>query len=336
MFSTTRLNLDEDFKPAWFLNNGHLQTIWASKCRYVKSPAVVRERLATADGDFVDLDWCGKSAGPIVILLHGLAGNAQSAYIKGMQMALFKMGWRSVALNFRGCSDQPNHKARNYHSGDCGDIHHLYLTLRNREPETSIAAVGYSLGGNVLLKWLAEFANDISLFAAAAISVPFQLDVLASHLDRGFARIYRDALIGELKQGLSIKLDYLLRNGFDDEAQKLRILGDLSTVRSFWEFDQRVTATLFQFKDVDDYYQRSSSRQYLHKIKTPTCIIQSVDDPFMSPEVIPSANELSSSITLKVTQSGGHVGFVSGKLFAKVDYWLERYVPRYLKQAVLK
>lgn len=242
------------------------------------------------------------------------------------------MGLRSVALNFRGCSGYPNLKARSYHSGETGDVHFLYEVLRRRHPGLPMAAIGFSLGANVLVKWLGEQGNRLSLTAAVGISVPFQLDLLADRLDQGFSRIYRNVLLKELKQDLSYKLGFLEANGYSSEAEKLRRLGDLSAVSSFWEFDDRVVASLFAFKDVHDYYRQSSCRQFLRNIAIPTLLIHSIDDPFMTPEVIPAREELSSAVSLDVTHAGGHVGFVSGAIPGRSDYWLDQRVTRFLRK----
>ena len=158
---------DTSFKPAWWLKNRHLQTIYPALCRKVSRLAdIKRERLITPDKDFIDVDWCGEGKQPIVMILHGLAGSSQSGYVKGLQQVLLTQGFRSVTLNFRGCSGESNNLARCYHSGETDDINFLYQTLRQREADTPIAAVGFSLGGNVLLKWLGEQGDKLSLFSA--------------------------------------------------------------------------------------------------------------------------------------------------------------------------
>jgi len=145
------------FKPAWWLKNAHLQTLYPALVRKVGScPKLRRERLTTPDNDFIDIDWCDGVDKALVILLHGLTGSSQSSYVKGLQRVLMELGFRSVALNFRGCSGESNRLARCYHSGETEDLDFLYRTLRLREPNTRMAAVGFSLGGNVLLKWLGE------------------------------------------------------------------------------------------------------------------------------------------------------------------------------------
>jgi uncharacterized protein len=319
------------FKPAWWLSNCHLQTIYPALFRKAPNPPEYRrERITTPDHDFIDVDFCGKGNQPLVILLHGLTGSSQSGYIKGLQRTLYKHGFRSAALNFRGCSGQLNNRARSYHSGETEDIHTLYQTLRQREPDTPISAVGFSLGGNVLLKWLGEQGQNVNLFAAVTVSVPLLLGICATKLDNGFAKRYRSNLLKELKAYMHNKLLHLDSVGHKEEAMKIRELGDLSTINSFWQYDDQVVAKLHGFQDVHDYYRRSSSRQYLKLIAVPTLLIQSVDDPFMTSEVLPGLDEITPHVQLEFTPHGGHVGFISGHIPLRPRYWLEQRIPEFL------
>ena len=244
--------IESTFRPAWWLNNAHLQTLYPALIRKT-SPlsGVRRERLTTPDNDFIDIDWYGEeSHQPLVILMHGLTGSSQSQYVKGLQRTLVLQGYRTVALNFRGCSGEFNHSARCYHSGETEDIQFLYQVLRLREPEVPFAVVGFSLGGNVLLKWLGEQSCNLSLFAAVAVSVPLELSICATKLDSGFSKIYRENLISELKDFIKAKQGYLEELDMNLEANKIAQLGDLSGVKSFWQYDEQVIARLHGFKDV--------------------------------------------------------------------------------------
>jgi predicted alpha/beta-fold hydrolase len=319
------------FKPAWWLSNPHLQTMYPVLFRKVPCPLLYRrERLMTPDHDFIDIDFCGQGDKPLVILLHGLTGSSQSGYIKGLQHALLKQGLRSAAVNFRGCSGQSNDRARCYHSGETEDIQFVYETLRLREPDTPLGVVGFSLGGNVLLKWLGEQGQSINLFAAVAVSVPLLLGVCATKLDKGFAQFYRGNLLKDLKVYLDIKLRHLHRIGQTEEAEKLKALGNLSGINSFWQYDDRVVAKLHGFDDVYDYYQRSSSRHYLKSISVPTLLIQAADDPFMTAEVLPDPDEISPQLQLELTQHGGHVGFIAGGIPFRPHFWLDQRIPEFL------
>lgn len=324
------LLIETSFKAAWWLKNPHLQTLYPALIRPTPTLALRRERLITPDYDFIDLDWYGESHQPLVILLHGLSGSSHSSYINGLQRSLLNKGFRSVALNFRGCSGEYNHTARCYHSGETEDIHFLYQTLRQREPNTPIAAIGFSLGGNVLLKWLGEQASRLSLFAAVAVSVPFLLNACATKLDQGFSKVYRRHLLDELKEYIREKHLYLQHINQHEEANKLAQLGDLSDINSFWQYDDRVVAKLHGFKNSLDYYQRSSSRQFLKAITVPTLLIQASDDPFMTRAVVPDLDELASCVQLEQTVAGGHVGFVMGNNPFKPNFWLDQRIPEFL------
>ncbi len=324
------IRIPSDFRPPRWLSNPHLQTLWPTLTRRIALPPRRCERLTTPDGDFLELDWCGHR-GPLVLILHGLAGSSRSHYVLGLQWALLRQGWRSVALNFRGCGRQPNRTARCYHSGETGDLDWVYRHLRRLEPRTPIAAVGYSLGGNVLLKWLGERGDDLELFAACAVSVPLVLSRCADAMDRGFARLYRNRLLSELKTYMATKIRHLEELGLADEADKLKALGDLSRRRSFREYDDRVIAKLYPFRDAEDYYRRCSSRRFLGHIRTPTLLIQSRDDPFMYPDVIPSPEETAPAVRLEITSRGGHVGFIAAG-DRGIEYWLERRIPRFLRR----
>jgi len=326
----------QPFKPAWWLNNGHLQTLFPALFR--KSPPLRtrRERLTTPDNDFIDIDYHGEGERPLAILLHGLTGSSASVYIQGLQAALLQQGFRSAALNFRGCGGVPNNTSRCYHSGETGDIDFLYQTLRRRHPKLPMAMVGFSLGGNALLKWLGERGTNAELFAAVAVSVPLLLDKCATRLDTGFSKLYRNRLLCELKAYLGDKQRHLINIDNLAEAEKIIGLGDLASISSFWQYDQQVIARLYGFTGAADYYRRSSSRQYLQAIRVPTLLIQAADDPFMTAEVLPQPAELSDAVHLEITAGGGHVGFIGGASPFKPQYWLDSRISEFLSLHLLK
>lgn len=321
------------FHPALGLANPHLQTLWSPLLR--RPPALPRRRetLELDDGDCVLLDWlpaAGATAGsPLAVLLHGLAGCSGSPYIHGLQAALQRQGWESVVLNFRGSTGEPNRLARSYHSGETGDLDALVRTLRARWPARPLAAVGFSLGGNVLLKWLGERGEQAGLAAACAVSVPLRLDRCATRMDQGFSRRYRDHLLNILKRQLEAKRRHFAAIGNRAELARLDALAGWREARSFWEFDHRVVAPLHGFAGVDDYYARSSSRQFLAAVRVPTLLIQARDDPFLTPDVLPGPTELGPAVELLATAAGGHVGFVEGAPW-RPGYWLERVIPAFL------
>jgi uncharacterized protein len=321
------------FEAAWWIRNPNMQTI-VPAFRRIRPPARYRTTLQTPDNDFLDLDWGTGRHNELVILLHGLTGSSSSVYVLGLQNALTRAGFRTVALNFRGCSGRPNNRANAYHSGETGDLDTVYRHIRRAEPDTPIAAVGFSLGGNVLLKWLGEKGKTLDLFGAVAVSVPFELSQCADRMDRGFSRLYRNLILNDLNRYMKAKYRHLEALGLHDEAGKIAAMGDLSGVRSFWDYDDRVVAPLYGFRDVQDYYERCSSRQFLKAITVPTLLLQSLDDPFLIPEIVPDRSELPAQVDLEVSARGGHVGFVSGSIPWKPRYWLEDKIPSYLLAAL--
>lgn len=316
--------MNPSFKAPWWLASPHLQTLWPTLCRRpIKNLAITRERFELPDGDFIDLDWLGTGNGPIVLLLHGLEGSVESPYIKGMMAAIQNQGWRALLLHFRSCSGELNRLTRLYHSGETGDLAALVTALKEREPNTPLAAIGFSLGGNVLLKWLGESQNKNPLTAAVAVSVPFELGKAADRINKGFSRLYQWYLLKSLHKKLQSK--------FERQSAPIT-LPPLAALRTLRDFDERVTAPLHGFKGADDYYTRSSCRQYLHGIKVPTLLLQAKDDPFMTPDLLPHASELSEQISFELTEQGGHVGFIMGETPWKAHYWLEKRAPKFLKE----
>ena len=316
------------------LRNPHLQTLWGPLWR--KRPVVEhrRERLWLADGDFLDLDWHGTPStdAPIVLVLHGLTGSSASHYVVGQQRALATQGWTSVALNWRGCSGEPNLLARSYHSGASEDLAAAVAHLRAAHPLAPLFAVGYSLGGNVLLKYLGESGNESGLQGAVAVSVPFRLDQCADRIGQGFSKVYQAHFMREMLVYVTNKQRQFRHDARHEPLATLDNLGSLKSLRkmrTFWEFDDRVTAPLNGYLNVDDYYRRASSRYFLAAIDTPTLIIHAVDDPFVFKHSIPEASELSGCTTLELHARGGHVGFIEGSLKTP-GYYLERRIPQWL------
>ena len=274
----------------------------------------MRERLELPDGDFLDLDWTEPTDGMRILLLHGLEGSLESHYAGGLLDCLAAHGYTAGLLYFRGRSGEPNRLARSYHSGETGDLGHVVRHLQTRYPQQALALVGVSLGGNVLLKWLGEQGAAAGIRQAIAISVPFDLDAAARQLERGLSRIYRNHLLKKLHESARRKADTHPPPFPPDRLHELE---------SFRAFDDAVTAPLHGFRDVDDYYSRSSSRQFLARIRIPTLILQARDDPFLPATALPREDELSTSVTLELAEHGGHVGFIAGRTPFVARYWLE-------------
>ena len=296
--------------------------MFATLFRPARAFPLRRERIELDDGDFLDLDWSPAAQGPVVLVLHGLEGSSDSPYARGMLETAHAHGWRGVVMHFRGCSGEPNRLPRSYHSGDTRDLAQVVRILRARHDVPVLTAVGYSMGGNVLLKWLGEQGASVPLVAAVAVSVPYTLSLAAERLARGLSRVYQRRLLDDLRAKLSRK--------FSGGTSAID-LEQAHSSRNFWEFDDRVTAPLHGFKDVHDYYTRSSSRQYLANIGIPTLMLHAEDDPFMTPQALPSGDELSPSTRLEVSAAGGHVGFIHGRLPWRPRYWLEERIPAFLE-----
>jgi predicted alpha/beta-fold hydrolase len=310
------------FRPAWWLPGPHLQTLYPSLFRKRKTPALTRERFELADGDFIDIDWTRQTGGMRVLVLHGLEGSLESHYTGGLLCALEQGGYTAGLMYFRGRSGEPNRLPRSYHSGDTGDLDDIVQRLTQRHPHTKIAVVGYSLGGNVLLKWLGERGDSAGITTAIAISVPLDLHRAALKLGSGLSRIYQRHLLNKLRLSVTEKA------ALHPPPVSLHRLHELNT---FHKFDNEITAPLHGFRDVDDYYAKSSSKQFLESIETETLLLQAIDDPFLPAGALPDKDELSPSITMELSDHGGHVGFVSGPNPLQPRYWLEERILQHLE-----
>lgn len=314
--------VDAPFHAPLWLRSPHLQTLWGPLCRRAPTLARRRETLILDDGDHLLLDWAGPEPAPgalQVLLLHGLSGCSESLYVLGTQARLAAAGITSVAMNSRGAA-QPNDTALSYHAGETGDLDQTLRHLRDRDATGPLLAMGVSLGGSRLLNWLAR-RDSGALTAAVAVCSPLDLAACADRLDRGFSKLYRRHLLNQLLSNLGRQRRHLDKV---DQAQAKR-LADLDTggLRSFWQFDSRVIAPLYGFRDAAHYYADCSAGPHLRAITTPTLMIQAADDPFMIPATLPSRAELGPGVTLELSRHGGHVGFVAGTP-ANPQYWLEK------------
>jgi uncharacterized protein len=285
---------------------------------------VTRERLVTPDGDFVDLDWLsGRPGAPVLLVLHGLEGTGHSHYVHGLFSLAQARGWRAAVLWFRSCSGELNRLARFYHSGDTDDLDWLLRTLGEREPIVRVGAVGISIGGNVLCKWLGEQGDAASktLAAAVAISVPFDLAACARVMDEGFQKaVYTASFMRSFRAKTRAKAR--LYPGFVDVPAALR-------ARTFREYDRAVTAPLHGFADELDYWRRASSGPYLSRVRRPTLLINALDDPFIPVSSLPDPGTLPDCVQTEFVPHGGHVGFVEGAPWRSRS-WAERRAVEYL------
>jgi len=314
------------FKPAWWLSNPHLQTLWGALIRRRKIPALHYERLELPDNDFLDVAWgdAPRPDSPVILVLHGLNGSIQSHYIPGTLKSLIDKGWRPLFMHFRGCSGEPNRQRRSYHFGFTDDLDYLLPLIQDRFPNAPIAAIGYSLGGNVLLKWLGTRSENI-IQAAVAVCVPFQASAMVDKLNRGFSRIYQTRFLRELAKNYKRKHQI---------APMHLDLATIQKINNLREWDDKVTAPLYGFRNAEEYYEQTTSLPHLKNIKNPTLIIQAEDDPFMTEDCFLKPSEVADGVTIEFSRTGGHVGFVSGTWPWRPKYWLEERIPEFLATKV--
>ena len=316
-----------DFVPAWWARNPHLQTCFASLFRKSELPSFRPERLNLPDGDFLDLVWVGQGLGPVVAIFHGLGGSMESPYASGILNALNAQGFRAVLTHFRGCSGELNRATRSYHAGDTSDMRVVLAELRQRlGDDTPIYGLGYSLGGNALLKYMGETGEQALLDAAIAVSAPMSLALCAQRLNQGVSRGYQWHLLRSLKKNLILKMRQVEMDGVLKLSAE-----DVTRVHDLPTFDDCITAPLHGFRGVEHYYEACSSRQFLKAITKPTLILHASDDPFMFPNVVPQPEELGSGVTVELSSRGGHVGFIAGNRPWKPVYWLEQRIPEYFR-----
>ena len=308
------------FSPPWWLASAHLQTLAGKFLRAAPSVMLTTERIETPDGDFLDIDWMPETdpSAPLVLLLHGLEGHTKRGYMVQTYLALADRGMRAVGLNLRGCSGEANRAPRFYHSGETEDVCFVIGLLRERFPTRPLMAIGFSLGGNVLLKFLGEQGaqNAAPVSAAVAISVPYDLLAGAIALEQGvMAKIYSG---------------YFLRSLLAKVRAKKEILANILDLDAVWasgtvrQFDDAATATLHGFAGAEDYYQKSSSNRFVQSVRIPTLLLHSRDDPFLPPAALPlSAIEANPFLTLIFTDRGGHVGFFEGGPPWNPAFWME-------------
>lgn len=311
------------YRPPRLLRSGHLQSVLPTLFRTVAGVSYRRERIDLPDGDFLDLDWAGpRDRQRVAVLSHGLEGSADRAYIRGMARALVRRGWAVCAWNMRGCSGEPNRKLGAYHSGSSDDLDAVVRhVLAERTGE--VALVGFSLGGNVTLKWLGEQGDavDSRVVGAVAVSVPVDLGSSSLTMEHWSRRIYMLRFLRSLREKV------------EEKATRYPEAPDPGPVRamtSFREFDGHFTAPVHGFESAEDYWRRASSSPLLTRIRVPTLLVNALDDPFLPPACYPyDAAAANSCLTLLTPEHGGHVGFVQ----RGGEFWCETVAGRWLDAA---
>ena len=312
--------IDSSYRAPWWLAGGHAQTLVAALLPSPRLP-LVRERWETPDGDFVDVDFAGpERAARTLVLFHGLEGGSESHYARAITANAAARGWRAALPHFRGCSGEPNRLARAYHSGDSEELH--WMLARLHAARGTLHAVGVSLGGNVLLKWLGERGDAACSLVrrAVAVSAPLDLAAAGHALDRGFNRhVYTRVFLASMKRKSLAKLRR--HPGLFDARR-------VAAARTLHEFDDLVTAPLHGFRDADEYWSRASSAPWLAAIRVPTLVLNALNDPFLpAGALVAATRSASSDVALEFPAGGGHVGFP-----ARRD-WLARRILEYLEQA---
>ena len=307
------------FRPPWYLRNGHLQTVLPVLLPRRVHLRFEREKWELADGDFLALDWVRSGRKRLAILTHGLEGCSRDGCIGGMAEALGSAGWDVLAWNFRGCGGEANRLLRFYHSGETGDLAAVVGYAAAAYPH--IGLIGFSLGGNVTLKYLGESRPHPAVVAGVGISVPVDLAASSRVLDQRWAnRIYLRRFLKRMIAKVQAKAGQF--------PQHLDVTG-AEEIRSFAEFDARYTAPLHGFLDAKDYWTRSSARMFLSRITVPTLLLNARNDPLLAPECFPFEEaEANPALFLEAPETGGHVGFMD--LVHGLQPWSERRVVEFL------
>lgn len=318
------------YRPAWWVPGRHWHTLWSRVFRRLPHVTAERLRWTAPDGETLEIHRVQASAGaPRILLLHGLEGSWRSHYAAGMLDLARARGWGADLLAFRGCGDEENTGRRFYHSGETTDLEFVLRRIIDEHPDAPICVVGYSLGGNVLLKYLGERGDAVpaTVVAAAAVSVPYDLERGARFLSVGFSRLYDRHFLASLRRKAIDKLDRY-PDLFDRKA--------LERARTLFDFDDAVTAPVHGFADAVDYYTRSSSRHFLGGIRVPTLLLSSYDDPFLPSHILHEVRAAAAAnpwLETEFTEHGGHVGFVDGVIPWRPRYYAEWRVADYFARA---
>lgn len=301
--------LESTYKPPYIFRNYHFSTIYAAKLRKVKPVSQARERMHLEDGDFLDIDWSYSNScasRKVLIILHGLDGNAQRPYVLGLAHHFNYNAWDVAAINFRGCSGEINKLYRSYNAGASEDLKQVVAHILKNKKYESLAINGFSLGGNLLLKYLGEGNNlPKELKAGVAISAPCDLYESLKKLDETRNWLYSKRFVRQLKKQLTLREKY-----FPNEINKKQI----ANCDNLYAIDELYTSQAHGFANALEYYKKSSALNFIPNINIPTLLINAKNDGFLSENSSPiTIAENNSNFHLEMPEYGGHVGFLQKK-----------------------
>lgn len=308
-----------------------MQTMWGKLARKLELAPTKSETWTAPDGDMVELHRVrGQASAPHILLLHGLEGTVRSHYAQALLWQAIRLGWNADLMMFRSCGTPPSTAPRLYHSGETSDLSWVLERIISENPAVRLGLIGISLGGNVLLKYLGERGSDAprQIRAAAAISVPFDLEQSSRHINRGFTRVYQAHFLRTLRRKARAKLAQF--PGIADERR-------MESARNMFDYDDAVTAPVHGFTGAVDYYTQSSSIHWIEKIRVPTLLLSAVDDPFLPAQVLGEVKRKAAGnplLTLELHEKGGHVGFVGGRNPFHPVYYAEQRVSGFISELV--
>lgn len=314
---------ESNFKGNKWLRGGHSETIVPALLRNVKVD-YQRERFFLMDGDFLDLDWIKTNQPRLLVLFHGLEGSSNSTYIKGFAQFFQQLGWDVCAVNFRSCSGEMNNLKRSYHSGATEDIHEVLQFISTHTPYAQMVLGGFSLGGNMLLKYLGEqkYPIPVVVSAAFAFSVPMDLAGSAFKMANWENKLYMNRFLKSLRKKMRSKATL-----FPNDVS----LKGINGIRTFVQFDNIYTGPMHGFKDALDYYNQNNSLQFLAGIGIPTLLVNAHNDPFLNKTCYPKDIATNHPfLTLEIPKFGGHVGFCED--LPNGNYWSEKRVVQFLNE----
>ncbi|MBM3298664.1 MAG: alpha/beta fold hydrolase [Deltaproteobacteria bacterium] len=313
------------YRAPRFCSNPHVQTVVPSLLRRVAGVSYRRDRIEIPDGDFLDLDWSEVGSTRVAVILHGLEGNSSRSYVLGMVKALNRNGWDAAAMNFRSCSGECNRTLRFYHSGDTEDLRTVISHVAKGGKHSEVALIGFSLGGNVVLKYLGESGHrpHPSVRCAVTFSVPCDLGSCSAKMAEPSNRLYLKRFLRMLRKKIRLKME-IMPDKINDHGYR--------KIRTFKDYDDRYTAPIHGFADAEDYWTKCSCKQFLTGISVPALLVNARDDPFLYGECYPLQEaDQNPHFYLETPTHGGHVGFMAFN--ERGEYWSEGRAVEFLEGA---